>query len=50
MSAGAIPLVTARRSRFARTLGPAVAEALAAPNVVESADQYGRRLWLTVLA
>ena len=47
MSAGAIPLVTARRrSALARALGPAIAEALDAPDVVEALINADGRLWL----
>ncbi|MDX2275743.1 MAG: P-type conjugative transfer ATPase TrbB, partial [Hyphomonadaceae bacterium] len=47
MSAGAIPLVTARRrSALARALGPAIAEALNAADVVEALINADGRLWL----
>ena len=47
MNAGAIPLVTARRrSALTRALGPAIAEALDAPDVVEALINADGRLWL----
>ena len=47
MSGGAIPLVTARRrSALARALGPAIADALDAPDVVEALINADGRLWL----
>ena len=47
VNANAIPLVTARRrSALARALGPAIAEALDAPDVVEALINADGRLWL----